>query len=82
MNVVKEYGLDRSNFVWQHLALCAGMDTNIFYDYADSDKIVEREAKAVCAVCPVRDMAKDRAEENKETGIWGGETFKDGRAIN
>ena len=37
---------------------------------------VRREAKArqICSVCPVADLCKEYARDNRELGFWGGES--------
>jgi WhiB family transcriptional regulator, redox-sensing transcriptional regulator len=34
----------------------------------------ERAAKEVCSACPAMSECRDYARENRERGVWGGET--------
>lgn len=53
-------------------ALCSDMDVNFFFPEQYDAKGVAA-AKAVCALCPVRETCLDRAlERGEEFGIWGG----------
>jgi WhiB family redox-sensing transcriptional regulator len=54
---------------WVSDALCAALDTDLFYpDKADT----EAEAKRVCGMCEVRPQCLQSALDNREWGIWGG----------
>lgn len=57
---------------WPLLAACRDMDTSLFFP-EDHEYAKMKAAKAVCAVCPVRQHCFDHAVENAEMyGIWGG----------
>lgn len=69
--------------MWQDLAACAGMDTDLFFpreniggSLAGRSITGERErantAKRVCADCPVRLECLEFAIDHDCTGIWGG----------
>lgn len=65
---------------------CRGMDTVLFFGYEGEPqrRIAgrERRAKAVCAVCPVRDACLETALGRPERyGIFGGLTEAERRAI-
>lgn len=54
---------------------CRDEDPELFFPLGDSDKARQatRDAKAVCAGCPVREMCLDWAvNTNQRTGVWGG----------
>jgi len=73
---------------WRHQAACRapGM-SNIFYPPPELEKKhdkVEREkqAKAVCNMCPVINECLDHALQYEEMlGIWGGKTEAELRAL-
>lgn len=54
---------------WYVDALCARVDPELFFPEGTHG----REAKKVCAACPVRDQCLGYAIDNHEQeGIWGG----------
>lgn len=55
---------------WQEKALCAQTDPESFFP---EQGVGAREAKRVCASCPVRSECLEYALQNDERfGIWGG----------
>ena len=68
---------------WDHAA-CRGMNIDLFI-FEFGERHINRkikEAKAVCAVCPVRQECLDEALKFSTTrqdccGIWGGLTWKE-----
>jgi WhiB family redox-sensing transcriptional regulator len=74
--VIDDYsGNDR----WQLRAACRGSDTDLFFpERGESSK----EAKAVCAICPVRQQCLDFAiSEVEHYGIWGGLSERERREL-
>lgn len=64
---------------WFDDALCAQVDTELFYPEKGQST---REAKRVCAACPVRDACLDYALEHHERfGIWGGKSERERRKL-
>jgi WhiB family redox-sensing transcriptional regulator len=69
---------------WWENAACRGMDIDLFI-FEFGERHINRkikEAKAVCAVCPVRQECLDEALKFSTTrqdccGIWGGLTWKE-----
>lgn len=65
---------------WHSLAVCAVevSDPNMFFPFgADIPYMSEtvcREAKKLCASCPVKQECLEWALEHEEHGIWGGST--------
>lgn len=64
---------------WRAAALCAQVDTDLFFP----DKgISAAEAKSICAACPVRreclQWALDKGEKH---GVWGGLTERQRRRL-
>ncbi len=69
------------NHPWQSKAACAGLDPQIFYPPDEDDTLAE-PAKAVCAVCPVREACLEHALGYREKdGVWGGATERERRRI-
>ncbi|OLS99919.1 hypothetical protein BJF90_37500 [Pseudonocardia sp. CNS-004] len=69
---------------WRRQALCAGVDTAMFFP-ADDERLPqqhrrERVAKAICAACPVRRPCAVYALVHRELhGVWGGLSEADRR---
>ena len=62
-------------------ASCKSLGPDAFYPITE-DEIDAAEAKAVCAVCPVRENCLEHALMNREReGIWGGATERERRRI-
>ena len=60
---------------------CTGIDSDIFYP-SDEDEALADEAKAICAVCPVKTVCLDHALSIREKdGVWGGATEKERRRM-
>jgi WhiB family redox-sensing transcriptional regulator len=70
--------LHRVDEAWSRRAACRGPDATLFYPPAVAEprpdrEARERRAKAICAVCPVRDPCLTVALDTREPhGIWGG----------
>jgi WhiB family redox-sensing transcriptional regulator len=64
---------------WRKRAACGGIDPEVFYPPTDEDA---EEAKAICAICPVRQACLEHALANREReGVWGGATERERRRI-
>lgn len=69
---------DRAEEMWQVRAACRGPQATIFFppshiERKDERLGREREAKAICATCPVERSCLDYALSIREPhGIWGG----------
>lgn len=64
---------------WRDEALCAQVDTDLFFP-DDGGPI--RAPKRICAACPVRRECLEYALANNITeGIWGGTTRDERRAL-
>lgn len=65
-------GIDLEALEWQDLALCDGMETNLFYDDYESDEQVANMVDQACLSCPVLAQCLQRGVDNGEWGVWGG----------
>ena len=66
---------------WRKQAACRGLDAEIFYPVTE-DEADAAEAKAVCAVCPVRQACLEHAMAHREReGVWGGTTERERRRL-
>jgi WhiB family redox-sensing transcriptional regulator len=64
---------------WRQYARCLGADPDIFYPVAEDAGLA---AKAICAVCPVREPCLEYAVTAREKeGVWGGRTEKERRRL-
>jgi WhiB family transcriptional regulator, redox-sensing transcriptional regulator len=64
---------------WRQYARCLGADPELFHPHADDPADA---AKAICAVCPVREPCLEYAITAREKqGVWGGLTEKERRRL-
>jgi WhiB family redox-sensing transcriptional regulator len=64
---------------WMSAGVCAQTDPEAFHP--DKSGTVE-PAKAVCAVCPVRERCLSYAlETNQRFGVWGGTSAQERQAL-
>lgn len=67
---------------WHLDALCAQVDTELFFPEKGSGHKTVRAAKRVCDGCDVREKCLDFAVDNGERfGIWGGLTERERRRL-
>jgi WhiB family redox-sensing transcriptional regulator len=66
---------------WRDQARCRGVDPAIFHPPEEDDALAE-VAKAICAVCPVREVCLEHALAFREKdGVWGGFTARERRRL-
>ena len=73
MNVTRLLGPPARH--WTDHAVCGNRLDDLFFPVGETEpaKQQERDAKALCDVCPVRQDCLDWAQETKQLyGIWGG----------
>lgn len=71
--------LMREASAWRQHARCRGLDPALFYPSEEEDA---ESAKAICAVCPVREPCLDYALTAREKdGVWGGLTARERRRL-
>jgi len=64
---------------WREEAACREADTAVFFPATDEEAAA---AKAICAVCPVREPCLLFALSNREEqGVWGGLTEAERRRV-
>ncbi|MHB1786696.1 MAG: WhiB family transcriptional regulator [Acidimicrobiales bacterium] len=64
---------------WRQHAACRGIDPDIFYPVSDEEA---DEAKAICALCPVREACLEHALTHRERdGVWGAATERERRRM-
>jgi len=66
---------------WRQYARCLGADPELFYTPSESDD-GSVEAKAICAICPVREPCLEHAITYREKqGVWGGLDERERRRV-
>jgi len=63
---------------WRDSARCLDMDTNLFFDSYEEDKVLAATMDSLCKECPVRRHCFAVGVSNKEWGVWGGVYLRDG----
>jgi len=64
---------------WRDSVVCAQTDPELFFP---EKGLRPREAKAVCARCPVRaECLTDALAQDRVYGVWGGTTERDRRRL-
>jgi WhiB family redox-sensing transcriptional regulator len=69
---------------WRHQARCGDRRDDLFFPTGTTGPAEDqiREAKAICALCPVREDCLEWAlDTGQDFGIWGGLTEEERRAI-
>ena len=68
------------NPAWMARANCRGQ-THLFFsppgERPETRELREARAKALCLPCDSRDECRTAARENREYGLWGGESEED-----
>jgi WhiB family redox-sensing transcriptional regulator len=71
--------LPEGDFGWQDESLCSQTDPESFFPERGASV---REAKALCALCNVRDECLQYALDNDERfGVWGGLSERERRKL-
>jgi hypothetical protein len=71
-SILSNLGVDEEDFDWHDLAVCRGMDTNLFYDKYELDVNIAKNIDEMCFSCPVMEMCYRSGIEKDEHGVWGG----------
>ena len=71
-SILNNLGIDTEDFDWYDLAICRGMDTNLFYEKYELDANIAKNVDEMCFSCPVMQMCYKAGIENNEYGVWGG----------
>lgn len=64
--------LDVETAEWKDLAVCFGTDTNLFFDYYESDTMMAKTVDSMCLSCPIMSQCLEMGTDNSEWGVWGG----------
>jgi hypothetical protein len=68
--------------LWADEALCAGLETNDFFDNYEVDDNIARKTDAMCMGCPVIKECFDYGVSTESWGVWGGIYLVDGKIDN
>ncbi len=64
---------------WRDDAACRGLDVDVFFPATDEEA---GPAKAICAICPVREECLEFAlATRQDDGVWGGLTETERRRL-
>jgi WhiB family redox-sensing transcriptional regulator len=70
--------LSRDALAWREHAACMG---HAEYFFNDAKKTNVRQAKKICADCPVRLECLEHGMTHDEYGVWGGLTANERRVL-
>ncbi len=68
--------------MWVDEALCAGTDTELYFDKYESDQDTAREIDRMCLSCPVIKECFDQGVRSESYGVWGGIFLNEGKLDN
>lgn len=71
-SILNSLGVDEEDFEWKDIAICRGMDTNLFFDLYESDINIAKNIDEMCANCPVSKICYETGTSSNEYGVWGG----------
>jgi len=71
-NFLDKLGIEKDNIQWQDLALCLGMDTNLFFELYETDVNVAKSIDQACISCPVIEICYKYGRDSDNFGVWGG----------
>ena len=77
-SILNDLGIDKDEFDWFDLAICRGMDTNLFFDRYETDTNIAKNIDEACISCPVAKICYQTGVENDEYGVWGGVYLRSG----
>lgn len=81
-SILNDLGIDKDEFDWFDLAICRGMDTNLFFDKYETDVNIAKSVDEACMSCPVSKICFQAGVENDEYGVWGGVYLSSGSVDN
>jgi hypothetical protein len=71
-NILNDLGIQEDNLKWTDLAICLGMDTNLFFDKYETDINIAKNIDEACMSCPVIKICYEQGKKNNDYGVWGG----------
>lgn len=70
MSLLDELGIDPEEFTWHDLALCQGMDPELFFTKYEADEEVAKQTDQACLSCPVFAECAAAGQDGQH-GVWG-----------
>jgi hypothetical protein len=70
-SIFKTLGIDPDELEWKMLAVCRGVDTNMFFELYDDEQVAHM-VDDMCLSCPVMSQCLKAGIDNSESGVWGG----------
>ena len=71
-DILNNLNIEKDEVKWYDLALCLGMDTNLFFDQYESDINIAKGIDEACLSCPVIKICYDSGVSSNDYGVWGG----------
>lgn len=68
--------------MWMSEALCAGTDTELYFDQYENDIETAKYIDRQCMSCPVVKECFDEGVNSESSGVWGGVFLNEGRLDN
>ena len=68
--------------MWVDEALCAGRDTESYFDGYELDWEVATDVDRMCLSCPVIKQCFDEGVKTESYGVWGGVYLNEGKLDN
>ena len=81
-SILNDLGVDQEDFNWQHLAICRGMDRELFFDIYETNINIAKNIDEACLSCPVAKICYETGVANNEYGVWGGVYLNSGSVDN
>jgi len=79
LSLLDELGLEEETLEWHQLALCKGMDLNLFYKAYEEDEETAKAMDEVCLSCPVMKNCLLDAMGYKDSGLRGAFYLENGK---
>ena len=68
--------------MWVNEALCAGTDTELYFDKYELDQTLAKQIDRQCMSCPVIKECFDYGVQTESSGVWGSVFLNDGKLDN
>ena len=68
--------------MWLSEALCAGTDTEFYFDKYENDQAIAKDIDRQCLSCPVIKECFDYGVKTESYGVWGSVFLNDGKLDN
>lgn len=68
--------------MWLSEALCAGTDTELYFDRYENHPNIAKEIDRQCLSCPVMKECFDHGVKTESYGVWGGIFLNEGKLDN